>query len=234
MRIWDVSAGYLNRGSLLSEHRELHGLRSILVHGKKGDSRHPETMRWSGCLSGLDRRHECLAAEMRLRGYVDRTPVDSQPKAVRWPGSYVTEPAEQIHLLQEKYIGEPEGRIPLPRRVPELWAHHKYSVLARDPAEYRRIGRRVSSMTAASDIVPLTKELVELLRVAPTHGRLANALDHMWGHVNSSAAPDEVSAARETPLRLLEMIVRIALRVREPYLTRSTALSELDVFLRAA
>jgi hypothetical protein len=55
----------------------------------------------------------------------------------------------------------------------------------------------------------------------------------MWGHVAASAAAEEVGAARETPARLLETIARIALRVREPYLTRSTALSELDVFLRA-
>ena len=47
MRIWDVSPGYLNRQSLLGEHRELHGLVSILVHGKRGYSRHPETVRWA-------------------------------------------------------------------------------------------------------------------------------------------------------------------------------------------
>ena len=43
MRIWDLSPGYLNRGSLLGEHRELHGLHSIIVNGKKGYANHPET-----------------------------------------------------------------------------------------------------------------------------------------------------------------------------------------------
>jgi hypothetical protein len=233
MRIWDVSAGYLNRGSLLGEHRELHGLRSTLVHGKEGYSRHPETIRWIGCLSGLDRRHDFLAAEMRLRGYVDRTPVDSQPSVVRWPASYVTEPVEQIRLLQRKYAGKPEGRIPLPENAYELWSHHKYSALARDPAEYRRIGRSVSSMEDPSDFASLAQELVELLRIAPSHGRLVNALEHMWGHVAPSAMEEERSTARETPLRLLQMIATIAMRAREPYLIHSTALSELDVFLRA-
>lgn len=231
MRVWDLPAGYLNRGSLLGEHRELHGLRSILVHGKDGYSRHPETVRWVGCLSGLDRRHDLLAAEMRLRGYVDRTPVDPQLTEVIWPHSYVTEPAEQIRLLRGKYVGKPPGRIPLPRNAYELWAHHKYSVMARDPAEYSRIGRMVASMTDASDFAVLTQELVELLRLAPSPGRLANALDHMWGHVAPAGLPEERSASRDGPQSLLLVIRTIAMRVQEPYLVRSTALSELEVFI---
>ena len=91
MRVWDLSPGYLNRGSLLGEHRELHGLRSILLNNKKGYSKHPETVRWVNCLSGLDRRHDQLVAEMRIRGYVDRTPVE-QHKEVQWPECFVTDP----------------------------------------------------------------------------------------------------------------------------------------------
>ncbi|HEX4568534.1 MAG TPA: pyrimidine dimer DNA glycosylase/endonuclease V [Vicinamibacterales bacterium] len=36
MRIWDVAAGYLNRQSLLGEHRELHGLHNIVTLGRRG------------------------------------------------------------------------------------------------------------------------------------------------------------------------------------------------------
>lgn len=36
MRIWDISPAYLNRQSLLGEHRELHGLYNILSESKKG------------------------------------------------------------------------------------------------------------------------------------------------------------------------------------------------------
>lgn len=232
MRIWDLSAGYLNRGSLLGEHRELHGLRSILVHGKDGYSRHPETIRWVGCLSGLDRRHDLLAAEMRLRGYVDRTPVDPQPDEVVWPASYVTEPVEQFHLLRSKYVDKPQGRIPLPRNAYELWAHHKYSVMARDPEAYRSIGRTVASMPDASDFGVLARDLVELLRVVPSQGRVVNALDHMWGYVAPAALGKERLAARDSPSRLLTVIGSIVMRVQEPYLAHSTALSELEVFLQ--
>ena len=50
MRIWDVPAGYLNRQSLLGEHREL-GIYSILTNGGQA-GRHPEIPRWATALSG--------------------------------------------------------------------------------------------------------------------------------------------------------------------------------------
>ncbi|MGH8274795.1 MAG: pyrimidine dimer DNA glycosylase/endonuclease V [Gammaproteobacteria bacterium] len=78
MRIWDISPGYLNRQSLLGEHRELHGLYNILTQNKRGYSRHPETLRWVGAADALAWRHALLGAEMRLRGYVDRRPLPLQ------------------------------------------------------------------------------------------------------------------------------------------------------------
>ena len=131
MRVWDLSPGYLNRESLLGEHRELHGIHSILTNGRRGYSRHPETIRWSGALDGLACRHSQLAAEMRLRGYQDRTPVAWTPAGSSWPDVFVTEPAEQVTLLRRKYVGRAKGRIPLPAGPLELWLQHEFSVMAR-------------------------------------------------------------------------------------------------------
>jgi hypothetical protein len=166
VRIWDVSPGYLSRQSLLGEHRELHGLHSILVHCKTGYSRHPETLRWVGCVTGLARRHAQLVAEMRLRGYADRTPVDCATVS-RWPLTFVTPPAEQFALLAAKYSGTTVGRIVLPRNAQQLWAHHKYSVLARDQALYRGLGRRVARMKRGWPVAALAEELTLLLRQSP-------------------------------------------------------------------
>lgn len=152
MRVWDVSAGYLNRQSLLAEHRELHGLYLIISQGKKGYSRHPETLRWVGALTGLTWRHALLAAEMNLRGYVDRSPLPILATAAKWPADFVTEPIDQFALLRRKYVGKRRGRIELPKNAQELWAQHKYSVLARDPRAYRHFGRAVARMRRHSSI----------------------------------------------------------------------------------
>ena len=230
MRIWDVSPGYLNRQSLLGEHRELHGLHSILVHGKRGYARHPETLRWIGCLSGLSRRHAGLVAEMQLRGYADRTPIASRTRRLRWPRAFVTPPAGQYELLATKYIARDPGRIPLPCSAQELWAHHKYSVMARDVTLYREMGRRVARMRRGSDCSSLAQDLVLLLREDPPKGCLANAIEHMWGYVSKVATADERRAVTTSAARLLHTTSLLAIRAREPYLLTSTALSDLLVF----
>lgn len=103
MRVWDVSPEILCRQHLLGEHRELHGLWNILVEGKQGYSRHPETRRWEGKLAALYARHEALVAEMTGRGYRHHSPLD--------PGLATGEPIQtafidrldtQVELLRQK------------------------------------------------------------------------------------------------------------------------------------
>lgn len=72
MRIWDINPGYLNRQSLLGEHRELHGVVSIIVNNKKGYSRHPETIRWVGFGWSLWMRHQLLALKCPCEAFVIR------------------------------------------------------------------------------------------------------------------------------------------------------------------
>ena len=230
MRIWDISAGYLNRQSLLGEHRELHGLHSILANGKRGYSRHPETVRWVKCLSGLARRHALLAAEMDLRGYVDRTPIAHASPSPRWPHVFVTPPLAQFELLVQKYRGRAAGRIPLPRSPHELWAHHKYSVMARDQAAYRAIGARVARIRRGANAAALAEELVLILRQPPPRGALVNALEHMWGYVSRGATAGERDAAHASPRALLAKTRELAVRTGQPYLMAATALSELAAF----
>jgi hypothetical protein len=230
VRVWDVPAGYLSRQSLLGEHRELHGLHAILVEGKRGYAHHPETLRWVECLSGLSLRHALLAAEMRLRGYSDRTPIASRRRTT-WPQAFVTAPGAQYALLRTKYRDTQCGRIPLPQSPQDLWAHHKYSVLARDPETCRSLGRRVSRMRQGTDLSPLALELVEILRTVPPPAGMVNAIEHMWGHVSSAASASDRSSALSSLRRLLGKTQELALGLPEPYLMQSTALSELAVFL---
>jgi hypothetical protein len=231
VRVWDVSPGYLNRGSLLGEHRELHGLHSILINGKDGYSRHPETRRWVGCLSGLIWRHAQLAAEMWLPGYVDRTPIPQTARRIRWPDAFVTSAAAQFALLGSKYRRRAPGRIALPRSAHELWAHHKYSVMARDQAAYRAFGRRVARVRKGADLSPLATDLVIVLRTPPPRASLVNALEHMWGYVSKIATADERKVAMASTRDLLRTTCMLAVRSNEPYLMASTALSDLAVYV---
>lgn len=58
-----------------------------------------------------------------------------------------------------------------------------------------------------------------------------NALEHMWGHVAHAATADERRDAQRDARRLMLTTRAVALRTGEPYLTTSTALSGLAVFV---
>jgi hypothetical protein len=104
MRIWDLPPSCLCRQHLLGEHREIHALWTIITEGKKGYSRHPETLRWKGKLAALHRRHEALAGEMARRAYRHRTPLDKRRATglVRQDVRLMS-PAEQAaHLISKR------------------------------------------------------------------------------------------------------------------------------------
>ena len=231
MRIWDINPGYLNRQSLLGEHRELHGIVSILVNRKKGYARHPETMRWADFGWALRLRHQLLAAEMALRGYKDQSPVQIKSNEGKWPRIYIDQPDRQFAILGVKYLDKEPGRIPLPVNAQELWSQHKYSVLARNPELYRRLGKELVRSNTQEDFVRLARLVSELLRQSPSLGGLANALQHMWGYVNDIPARHNCGVENWPLSRLLEEIQIRSLDQKVPYLLSSTALSELKVWL---
>lgn len=103
MRIWDLPPKQLCGQHLLAEHRELHGLWNVLTLGKKGYSRHPETLRWVGKLAALYKRHEALAAEMGRRGWDHKTPLDRRKaRGKKTQRAYIDKPAQQRRILRKK------------------------------------------------------------------------------------------------------------------------------------
>jgi hypothetical protein len=232
MRVWDVAPGYLNRGSLLGEHREIHAILSIVTNDKKGYAHHPETLRWKQHLNALGLRHDVVVSEMALRGYEHHSPVPLEG-AIAWPVDYCDSPGEQFAILEKKYADREPGRIPLPRNVHQLWAQHKYSVLARDAAFYRRIGRSLAHSAGAPSLEELSLRLVEHLRERPSPGGLANALQHMWGYVSEFARAEGLSMPRDA-VALSEAVRRLALAHDVAYLVQSTALSDLHAWATRA
>jgi hypothetical protein len=106
MRIWDIKPKKLCRNHLLGEHRELHAIWSILTKGKKGYSRHPETLRWKGKLKALYKRHSELALEMQSRCYDHRSILDkSKATGKARQDTLITDLKSQIKLIKLKKCG---------------------------------------------------------------------------------------------------------------------------------
>lgn len=226
MRIWDIHPGYLDRQRLLAEHRELHGVVAVTTRALAGYAAHPETKRWRGFGWACAKRHRLLATEMAFRGYRDRTPVRLRKAPIQWPRTFIDAPAAQFALLAAKYAGEGRGRIPLPRSAQELWAQHKYSVMARSQAAYRDLGRRVSALPGPA-MDELALDLVCWLRRPPAPGDTRNALQHMWGYTKTANA----SFHRLAPATALKRIQRAAVAENTGYLLTQTALTELAAWL---
>lgn len=228
MRIWDIDPGYLNRQSLLGEHRELHAIFVVLTQNRKGYAAHPETRRWKDHLAALGKRHDLLVAEMRLRGYKHHSPLPAVTGDTIWPKTFINPPHAQFAILREKYRSKQPGRIPLPSSARQLWAQHKYSVLARDPRLYQIIGPWLAGKDDGIRFRALAKILVRTLRLAPPAGRLQNGLEHMWGYVSRLSGR---SGAGQSPQQLLQLTRELAAAGDISYLLASTALGEIGAWL---
>lgn len=231
MRIWDINPGYLNRQSLLGEHRELHGIVSIIKYNKKGYSRHPETIRWINYGWAIKQRHKLLSAEMSLRGYTDKSPVNLRSNKEQWPEIYIDLPHAQIDLLKNKYSNKEKGRIPLPGTAKELWEQHKLSVMARNGSLFTELENIVSRSTPDQEIDGLSKQLIEILRKQPAPDRIRSVLNHMWGYVSRSYTGNVANIQQWSSIRLLNEIQTLAIKNNEPFLMHSTALSEFKTWM---
>lgn len=231
MRIWDINPGYLNRQSLLGEHRELHGIVSIIKYDKKGYSRHPETLRWINYGWAIKQRHKLLSAEMSLRGYTDKSPVNLRSNKGQWPELYIDLPHTQIELLKNKYSNKEKGRIPLPGSAKELWEHHRFSVMARNSSLFAELEKTVSKRSPNQGIADLSKQLIEILRKPPAPDRMRSTLLHMWGYVSASYTGNMANFQQCSSKRLLNEIQTLAIKNNEPLLIHSTALSEFETWI---
>lgn len=238
MRVWDVHPGYLSRGNLLGQHAEIHALASILVEGKKGYRDHPETLRWKDHLPCLARRHDLTVTEMALRGYRHFSSCPVAEKEHQGPGKgcpgFVDHPAEQFELLRVKYRErQAEGRIPLPARGSQFWAHHKYSVMARGYGYYKEIQAYLKNNPDLP--VREEKELVErvlkILEYPAPLGDMVNVMHHLWGYFKREACEEEkefyLKKSCEDPHLLLDRFYGMACKYRKSYLLHSTIFADL-------
>ena len=82
----------------------MHAIWSVIVNGKKGYARHPETLRWKRKLKALYGRHEALVSEMTARGYRHLSPLPKRQATGRAKQTiYVDRPRKQIVILRNKH-----------------------------------------------------------------------------------------------------------------------------------
>jgi hypothetical protein len=228
MRVWDINPGYLNRQSLLGEHLEIHALVSIIENGKRGFAHHPETLRWKRHLGALKLRHELVVEEMALRGYRHHSPVGGAG-SVLWPETFVDTPGAQFAILSRKYEQREPGRILLPPTVQQLWAQHRYSILARDAELVQEVEQRLTEPERLPTLAQLAARLVPVLRRRPSHGQLWQALQHMWNEIGRAGLA--TAGGSSDPSTLLETIREITVRDQVTALLESTALSDLALWI---
>lgn len=231
MRIWDVHPGYLSAQSLVAEHRDIHGSLTVLRASDETYADDEEVARWRGHAGALRQRHDVVVAELDLRGFRHDTAAPQEGPPGEWPVEYVEPPAQQLRTLAALQSDRDPGRLPVPRSAQELWAQHKYSVMARDPQEGRNLGKRVAELRSGDGLPVLAAELVEVLRDPPRNGNRRNAIEHMWGYV-SEFAPEETRGRiqeilEQQPTQVLQLIAHLARQHKTEYLLHSTALSDL-------
>lgn len=229
MRVWDISPGYLNRQSLLGEHREIHGLAAVVERDTRGYRNHPETLRWKTCLGALSLRHAQVVAEMRLRGYRHQSPLEVDGPS-EWPGRFVDSPGDQFAILREKYVGKEQGRIALPETAADMLAQHRYSVLARDPALLRETQGALGTFGGDGGFHDVALLMVVVLRTRPNEKCVDQVLRSILSSV-SQVPEDEMHASPGDLLARLKHMLREADGRESARLFQSTVVPDLDMWL---
>jgi len=123
------------------------------------------------------------------------------------------------------------GRIPLPKSKQELWAQHKYSVLAHDTKLYQTYGKLVVGLQGSELFSELSGEFTNILKTRPLPPRMLNALQHMWGYVSDYWSRSNKNITLEKAESMLFEIQGLSKKHNINYLLSSTSLSEMGAWI---
>jgi hypothetical protein len=231
-QILDIHPGYLGNQHIADEYCFLqtvltgHSDRATRASAKQGLQQWPKYS-WAAY-----HRYCWLEAELNFRGIVQQPPQTKFEKIGNenlWPESSCT-PAQQFKVISEMRIHADTARLPIPKNAQQVWAQHKYSIMARNNNLYREMGQKVAGLKTELEFADLLDELTYILRLQPSEGGLRNAAQHMWGHVSGNEKVDKDFV--DWPLsRLLREIIFRVIDQEETYLLHSTALTELQTWL---
>ena len=235
MRVWIIHPGYLSRQSLLGEHSEIHALYSVIRGKKRGFARHPETQRWTDSLNLLVLRHELISKEMELRKFQHNSPLNfienNHEQDSMTPVSYVDLPSHQFEILRERYSEKKQtGRIPLPVRGTDFWAHHKYSVMARGYQYYHEVQKFMKSRPSLSigQENDLITRIYTYMKMEISLRALHNVMLHCWGYFKNQASAEDqkIFFDQADTTERMNMLYALAKKYQQQYLLQSTVFAD--------
>lgn len=124
----------------------------------------------------------------------------------------------------------PGKRILSPGNVQALWAQHKYSVLARSQAFYKKIGKSLTGKKGLDGYEKLLGDLIEISLAKPEKGALFNSLLHMWGYLPKDLKEKYEKPSMDKMYYSMEIICEYAMSGDCLYLKNSTALPDFLVW----
>lgn len=227
MYIWDINPGYLNDEDLIDEYRTIQAI-DALFH--RYSTIPPNLSFLHDKRSILSLRKALIIIELKLRNLNLSTIVHSAFEDQDPPLPLIESPDQQLEKLKHNYRTSANGRIPIPLNAQQLWAQHKYSIMARDPNLYIKIGQNLANSNDKTAYKTLIIKFVQLLRSPPQKGTLVNALQHMWGYV-ADFLPSTV-ATTDSPVQMLNLIQHLSKEHSVKYLLHSTAICELEFWVQ--
>ncbi len=138
----------------------------------------------------------------------------------------------EMKFLRDTYTKSTAGRLKIPKNTQELWAQHKYSIMARDYNLYKSIGIRVGKNKNPFYIDELLYLLSKELRTIPKEGGIRNALQHMWGYISKYSMIKKSEVNNLSLTSLYHEIRKHTLARKQEYLMQQTALSELEMWIQ--
>ncbi|MEW5785167.1 MAG: pyrimidine dimer DNA glycosylase/endonuclease V [Bacillota bacterium] len=233
MRVWDIHPGYLSRQNLLGQHVEIHAVCSVITGRKKGYAAHPEILRWVDQPARLRRRHDLTVREMALRGYKHASTFEGgcNGERVSRNPAFVDPPARQVALLEAKYARRMQrGRIPLPKRGSDYWAHHAYSLMARGSNLYRDLEAFLKSKPDK----PIAEEndfilaIISIMELQVNRPDLEDVLDRLWACLIKAAAAAEKEYYQSLACyrQQLDYLYHLAVKYDQNFLQHSTVFTE--------
>jgi len=232
--IFDIQPGYLDNQQLKFEFNFLQALLEPGYQYNEIELSDAELQRWSECLPAAEVRLRQVSAELNFRGSTFLVAPRKKHESIQsscWPDLRITL-TEQVQLIENSSNGIAQARIPIPLNEQQLWAQHKYSIMARDQNLYTQIGPALvgkNSQTRFDELLPV---LNSAMRNIPIEGGIKNALQHMWGHV-SERTETTGNIDNWSFDKFLEQIQVFAKKKSDKYLLQSTALTELKAYFPA-